>query len=79
MFRLWGADLINMSLAPEAILANEAGIPYASIAMSTDFDCWKEDEAPVSWEEVINVFNKNISRVLKLLVETIGNAGSLII
>jgi 5'-methylthioadenosine phosphorylase len=77
MFRLWGADLINMSLAPEAILANEAGIPYASIAMSTDFDCWKEDEAPVSWEEVINVFNKNVSRVLKLLVDAIGNAGSL--
>ena len=77
MFRLWGADLINMSLAPEVILANEAGIPYASIAISTDYDCWKEDEAPVSWEEVITVFNKNVSRVLKLLLDAIGNAGSL--
>lgn len=77
MFRLWGADLINMSLAPEVILAKEAGIPYASIAMSTDYDCWKEDEAPVSWEEVINVFNKNVSRVLRLLLEAIGNAGTL--
>ena len=76
MFRSWGADLINMSLAPEAILANEAGIPYASIAMSTDYDCWKEDEAPVSWEEVINVFNKNVSRVLRLLLEAVGNAGT---
>jgi 5'-methylthioadenosine phosphorylase len=71
MFRLWGADLINMSIAPEAILANEMGIPYAVIAMSTDYDCWKEDERPVSWEEVISVFNDNVNRVLGLLTETI--------
>jgi len=71
MFRLWGADIINMSVAPEAILANELGIPYASIAMSTDYDCWKEDEVPVSWEEVIAVFNSNVSRVLKLLLTAI--------
>ncbi len=44
------ADVINMSVAPEAILANEAGIPYSSIAISTDYDSWKEDEAPVTWE-----------------------------
>jgi 5'-methylthioadenosine phosphorylase len=43
-----GADVINMSIAPECILANEAAIPYASIAMSTDYDCWKTDE-PVTW------------------------------
>jgi 5'-methylthioadenosine phosphorylase len=67
MFRIWGADVINMSVAPEVTLANELGIPYASIAMSTDYDCWKEDEAPVSWEEVIKVFNDNVSKVLRLL------------
>lgn len=71
MFRQWGADLINMSVAPEAILANEIGIPYAVIAMSTDYDCWKEDEDPVSWEEVISVFNKNVNRVLGLLTGVI--------
>src|SRR5512133_3186454 len=71
MFRMWGADLINMSIAPEAILAKETGIPYAVIAMSTDYDCWKEDEAPVSWEEVIAVFNKNVGNVLKLLLKVI--------
>jgi len=71
MFRTWGADLINMSVAPEVILANELKIPYACIAMSTDYDCWKEDEVPVSWEEVIAVFNLNISRVLRLILETI--------
>jgi 5'-methylthioadenosine phosphorylase len=71
MFRLWGADIINMSIAPEVILANELGIPYAVVAMSTDYDCWKEDEIPVSWEEVIAVFNKNIIKVLKLLTDVI--------
>lgn len=71
MFRIWGADIINMSVAPEAILANEAGIPYAVIAMSTDYDSWKDDEEPVSWEEVIAVFNKNVGNVLKLLLRVI--------
>lgn len=72
MFRLWGADVINMSTAPEAILANELGIPYAAIAMSTDYDCWKTDEAPVTWGEVLKVFNQNISHVVDLLIATIG-------
>jgi 5'-methylthioadenosine phosphorylase len=71
MFRIWGADVINMSVAPEVTLANELGIPYASIAMSTDYDCWKEDEEPVSWEEVIAVFNNNVSKVVRLLQEVI--------
>ncbi len=71
MFRIWGADIINMSIAPEVILANELGLPYAAIAMSTDYDSWKEDEAPVSWEEVIKVFNKNVNNVLRLIIEVI--------
>lgn len=71
MFRSWGADIINMSVAPEAILANELGISYATIAMSTDYDSWKEDEKPVSWEEVMDVFNRNVHNVLNLLQEVI--------
>ena len=50
MFRIWGADVINMSVAPECVLANEMGIPYAAVAMSTDYDCWKTDEADVILE-----------------------------
>ncbi len=73
MFRKWGAELINMSTAPECILANEAGIPYAAIAMSTDYDSWKTDEIPVSWEAVLEVFNQNVEKVTKLLVSTIEN------
>jgi 5'-methylthioadenosine phosphorylase len=71
MFRMWGADVINMSVAPEAILANELGIPYAAVAMSTDYDCWKEDEKPVSWDEILHVFNQNVDKVIKLLTNVI--------
>ena len=71
MFRIWGADVINMSIAPEAILANELQIPYAAIAMSTDYDCWKEDEAPVKWEDILQIFHQNVGKVTKLLVSTV--------
>ena len=71
MFRIWGADVINMSIAPETILANEAGIPYAAVAMSTDYDCWKLDEAPVTWEEILEIFGKNVNSVIALLTNTI--------
>jgi 5'-methylthioadenosine phosphorylase len=72
MFRQWGADVINMSTAPECILANELGIPYAAIALSTDYDCWKNDEEPVTWEAVLEVFNQNVENVIQLLVRTIS-------
>jgi 5'-methylthioadenosine phosphorylase len=62
-----------MSTAPECILANETGIPYAAIALSTDYDCWKTDEEPVTWEEVLKVFNRNVENVIRLLLETIKN------
>jgi len=71
MFRIWGADVINMSVAPECILANEAGVPYAAVAMSTDYDSWKKDEKPVTWEEILEVFKQNVEKVTKLLVEAI--------
>jgi len=74
MFRSWGADVINMSVATEVALANELGIPYAAIAMSTDYDCWKTDEPPVSWDAIVRIFEQNAERMLLLLrvvVETL--------
>jgi 5'-methylthioadenosine phosphorylase len=71
MFRSWGADIINMSIATETVLANEIGIPYAAIAMSTDYDSWRTDEEPVSWEAISKVFAENASRVTNLLVTVI--------
>ena len=73
MFSNWGADIINMSIAPEAILANEIGLPYATIAMSTDYDCLFDDIQDVTWEEVLKVFNENVEKVTNLLIETIEN------
>ena len=67
MFRTLGADIINMSVATETILANEIGIPYAAVAMSTDYDSWRSDEEPVSWEAILKVFNENAARVTDLL------------
>lgn len=73
MFRLLGADVINMSIAPECALAAEAKIPYAAVAMSTDYDCWKEGEEPVTWEAVLEVFKQNVKKVTDLLVTAIPN------
>ena len=69
MFRSWGADLINMSTSPEVSLANEAEIPYAAIALSTDYDCWKDDEEIVTGEAVLEIFKKNVGAVVNLLKE----------
>ena len=71
MFRILGADVINMSVATEVSLANEIAMPYAAIAMSTDYDCWKTDEEPVSWDAILEVFAGNADKVTKLLLNTI--------
>lgn len=75
MYRAWGADVVNMTIAPECILANEFGLPYASIAISTDYDCWKEDETPVTWEAVMKTFRENADKVTRLLTELIPRIG----
>ena len=59
-----------MSTAPEAILAREADLEYAVIAMSTDYDCWKKSEEPVTWEEIERVMQQNADNVKKLLIKT---------
>ena len=71
MFRAWGADVINMTIATEAALARAADIPYSAVAMCTDYDCWKEGEADVDWQAILQVFHKNANRVTKLLLNTV--------
>jgi len=72
MFRLMGADLINMSTVPEVSLANELQIPYQSIAMVTDYDCWKEDEDAVTFEIVLARMKENAKKVKALLIEMVA-------
>lgn len=71
MFRGWGADIINMSTAPEIILANELQIPYALAALSTDYDAWRENDEAVSWEEIVKIFRQNINKVSNLLLDVL--------
>lgn len=71
MFQSWGAEVINMSTVPEVILANEIGIPYQSIAMVTDYDCWKEGEESVTVELIMERMKENAEKVKRLLLETI--------
>jgi len=71
MFRGWGADIINMSTCPEVILSAELGMPYQTIAMSTDYDCWKDDEAPVTYEMIMKRMKENAEKVIKLLIYVI--------
>lgn len=73
MFKSFGADIINMTTVPEVILANELGIKYQSIAMSTDYDSWKENEEAVTFEMVLERMKENAEKVKKLLIETIKN------
>lgn len=71
LFRQWGADAVNMSTVPEVILAREVGICYQTIAMSTDYDAWKEGEEPVTWEMIVKRMKQNSENVKKLLIKTI--------
>lgn len=75
MFRLWGADVINMTIATEAALANEIALPYAAVAVATDYDCWKTDEEPVSLQDILKVFARNVENLKKLLLKTISLIG----
>ena len=75
MFRGFGADVINMSTVPEVTLAREQGICYQTIAMSTDYDCWKEGEEPVTWDMIVAIMNKTADRVKTLILKTLPEIG----
>ncbi len=59
MYRQWGCDVIGMTNMPEAKLAREAELPYATMAMVTDYDCWRDDTAAVEVTNVLEVMAQN--------------------
>jgi len=69
LFRSWNSDVIGMTLVPEAVLAREAEICYASIALITDYDVWKEK--PVNTEAVIKTMKENSEKLKKLIKKVI--------
>jgi 5'-methylthioadenosine phosphorylase len=71
LYRSWGADVIGMTNLQEAKLAREAEICYATVAMVTDYDCWREGHDSVTIEEIVAVLHKNAgnaARVVKAAV-----------
>jgi 5'-methylthioadenosine phosphorylase len=68
MYRDWGADVIGMTAMPEARLAREAELPYALLAMVTDYDSWREGNADVGVEEILKVFHDNADKARATLV-----------
>ena len=78
LYRSWGASVVGMTNLPEARLAREAEIAYATLAMATDYDCWHESHDDVTVEQVLAVIKANVEKAQKVLraaVAGIANAG----
>ena len=71
LYRAWGCDVIGMTNMPEAKLAREAELCYATIAMVTDYDSWHEEHGQVDVSEVLRVMGENRERVQRLLLRLI--------
>ncbi len=67
VYRSWGVSVIGMTAMPEAKLAREAELPYAILAMSTDYDCWHATEEAVTVDAVVAVIRKNVEYARKVL------------
>jgi 5'-methylthioadenosine phosphorylase len=67
LYRAWGCDVIGMTNMPEAKLAREAELPYASVAMVTDYDCWREAVAPVEVTHIQAVLGANAGKARDLV------------
>ena len=67
LYRLWGCDVVGMTNMPEAKLAREAELPYATVAMVTDYDCWHPDHDSVTVEAVIKVLTDNADNARALV------------
>jgi 5'-methylthioadenosine phosphorylase len=75
LYRSWGCDVIGMTNMPEAKLAREAELPYATVAMVTDYDCWHPDHDHVQVATVIRVLNENVVHARALLKRVIPMLG----
>ncbi len=67
LYRQWGVDVIGMTNMPEAKLAREAELCYATVALATDYDCWHETEEAVNVEAILATLHKNVELAKQLL------------
>ncbi|HEY4123396.1 MAG TPA: S-methyl-5'-thioadenosine phosphorylase [Rhizomicrobium sp.] len=75
LYRSWGCSVIGMTAMPEAKLAREAELPYALVAMVTDYDCWHPDHDHVTVEQVIKVLTANADNARKLVMAVAPKLG----
>ncbi len=75
LYRSWGCSVIGMTAMPEAKLAREAELPYAIVAMVTDYDCWHEDHGHVTVDQVIKVLTENAENARRLIARVAPKLG----
>jgi 5'-methylthioadenosine phosphorylase len=76
IYRGWGVDVIGMTALPEAKLAREAELCYATIALVTDYDVWHESESAVTVEMVVANLHQNVGTAKRILAEAIAGLGA---
>jgi len=72
IYRSWGVDIIGMTNIPEARLAREAEICYATVALATDYDCWHEGHDDVSVEAVLHIIRQNVATARAIIKTAVG-------
>jgi len=75
LYRAWGCDVIGMTNMPEAKLAREAEICYATVAMVTDYDCWHPEHDDVEVASVVRVLDENAARARRLVRQVVRHLG----
>lgn len=75
LYKSWGADVIGMTNMTEAKLAREAELPYATVAMVTDYDCWREGEAAVDVADILEVMRRNAEAARAMLADVAMRLG----
>ncbi len=76
VYRQWGVDVIGMTNATEAKLAREAEICYATLALVTDYDCWHQEESPVTVAAVVKILHDNVAKAKRVLAAAIPAVAS---
>jgi 5'-methylthioadenosine phosphorylase len=71
IYRQWGVDVIGMTNIPEAKLAREAEMSYATLALVTDYDCWHETEEAVSVENIVRILQQNVAMAQRIIGEAL--------
>ncbi len=75
LYRSWDCDVIGMTNMPEAKLAREAELPYATVAMVTDYDCWHEEEGPVEVSQILETMKLNTANAARLIADMTERLG----